>query len=344
MSEQATEMAPQMPPEAVCFQLLSGYWYSQGMHVVTKLGIADLLADGAKTADELAEQTGSHTPTLYRLMRAMGSVGVFAEDAEKRFSLTPVGALLKKGPNSMHAMAMHWIENPSYTAWGNLDKCIETGDTGFVVTWGKEIFPYYAENPVSNGYFNEAMTNYSEAVVKDVLGAYDFSGAETIVDIGGGHGAFINSILQTAPGSKGILFDQPAVIESAKTANESTGLGARCEMVGGDFFAEVPAGGDVYTMKAIIHDWDDDRAVKILQNVHSAMKDDGKLLLVEAVVTNEGPNTVFSKWLDMHMLIMTGGMERTEAEYGQLLEKAGFKMVRVVPTPGLNQIIEAVKA
>ena len=345
MSEQAAQpdTTQQPPPQAILMQFAMGYWQSQGMYVAAKLGLADLIGDGTKTSDQLAAETKTHPRTLYRLMRALASIGIFAEDDEKRFSLTQLGQFLRTGKDSMRAGFLHWTENPSWAAWGNLDKSVETGETGFVLTWGEEIFPYYAKHPESNERFNDAMTNYSEAVSQAVLDFYDFSSAETIVDIGGGHGSLINLILQKNPQARGILFDQPAVIESAKKANENNPI-ERCELSGGDFFSEVPMGGDIYVMKAIIHDWGDDRSVKILQNVNKAMKDDGKLILVEAVVTNEGQNEVFSKWLDLHMLIMTGGMERTEAEYAQLLEKAGFRMTRVIPTPGLNQIVEAVKA
>lgn len=332
-------------------QMLSGYWVSQSLYVAAQLGIADHLADGARTVDELARLTNTHADTLHRLLRALAGVGVFAtddaangiKDGDVRFRLTPLATYLQTGDQTMRAMTIHMGEQPSWRAWGNLLHTVQTGETAFVHANGQEVFPYYAAHPASNEPFNQAMTNFSALVGDAVLKAYDFSPFQKIVDIGGGHGSLLAAILKSNPQARGVVFDLEATTAKARENLQAQGLASHCEAVGGDFFAAVPAGGDAYTLKFIIHDWDEERALTILRNVHRAMRDDGKLLLIETLVP-ESNEPSFAKLFDLHMAVMTGGRERTERQYAELFAKAGFRLTRIVPTEGLMSVIEGEKA
>jgi len=256
--------------------------------------------------------------------------------------LTPLSEQMVSGPKSMRPMIIHLGEAPSWRAWGELLHSVETGGTAFPHANGAEVFPFYAAHPESAGPFNEAMTAYSAVVTEAVINAYDFSPFRKIVDVGGGHGHLLTSILRAAPEASGVIFDLPAVVEGARARVEDEGLTNRCEIAGGDFFESVPEGGDAYVLKTIIHDWDEERALAILRNVHRAMKDDGKLLLIETVI-EDGDGPSFSKLSDLHMMIMTGGQERTAAEYAALYERAGFRLTRVLPTESLIGVVEGVK-
>ena len=333
---------PDVPPQIALLQMATGFWVTQSIYVAARLGIADLLKDGPKTSDELAQATNTNAPMLYRVLRALAGLGIFAEVENKRFGLTPLAEALQSGPNSLRAMTIHLAENPSWKAWGNLLESVKTGETAFKLANGAEVFPYYAEHPESFEPFNEAMTNFSEAVIKAVVPAYDFSSIRKLVDVGGGHGSLLALILKANPETRGVLFDLPTVIEGAKERLAAEGVSERAEVTGGDFFDSVPAGGDAYLMKLIIHDWDEERAVKILKNCHSVMKDGGRLLLVETVVP-EGNEPSFAKMMDLQMLVMTGGRERTESQYRDLFAAGGFRLTRVIPTESPMSIIEGRK-
>ncbi|MDQ3818582.1 MAG: acetylserotonin O-methyltransferase [Acidobacteriota bacterium] len=337
-----TPNPPDVPPQMALFQMATGFWVTQSIYVAARLGIADLLGDGPKTADELARATNTNSFMLYRVLRALAGLGIFAEDEQKRFGLTPLAEALQSGPNSFRAMAIHLAENSSWKAWGSLLESVRTGECAFKLANGLEVFPYYAEHKESFEPFNEAMTNFSEAVIKAIVPAYDFSSVRKLVDIGGGHGALLAAILKVNPETRGVLFDLPTVVGGAKERLEREGVTDRAEVLGGDFFESVPPGGDAYIMKLIIHDWDEERAVKILKNCHSAMEDGGRLLLVETVVP-EGNEPSLSKMMDLQMLVMTGGRERTEAEYRELFAAAGFKLTRVIPTESPLSIVEGRK-
>jgi hypothetical protein len=326
----------------VLMKLLGGFAISQSLHVAARLNLADLLAEGARTVDELARETGTQAGPLYRVMRLLAGAGVFRQEVNRSFSLGPVGQVLRtEGPGSMHAMALHLCEAPSWRAWGDLLHTVKTGETAFAHANGAEVFPYYAAHPESAEPFNRAMTEMSAAVAEAVVRAYDFSGFERIVDVGGGHGHLLAAIMRENPSARGIVFDQPEVVEGARGAVAE--LAGRLEAVGGDFFAAVPAGGDAYLLKHIIHDWDEERALTILRNIRAAMKPEARLLLVEWVVP-EGDEPSMAKLGDVHMMVMTGGQERTAEEYGQLFERAGFRLTRIVETESQMAVIEGVKA
>lgn len=332
------------PPQVALMNLTTGHWISQAIFVAAKLGIADLLRDGPRTSDDLARSVGANARALYRILRALASVGVFAEGNDGRFALTPMAECLQiDDPGSMRAWSLITGVEFGFRPWGELLHSVKTGETAFDHVHGMGIFDYYGQHPDDGRVFDAAMTNFSGPEIAGVMEAYDFSGIGTLVDIAGGHGSFLGTILKANPSMKGILADVPAVIEGAHSYFESAQLADRCKVVPINFFESVPAGGDVYMMKHIIHDWEDERSKTILKNCHRAMAGKGKLLLVEMVIP-PGNDPEFGKWLDVAMMVYTGGCERTESEYRALLAAAGFRLTRIVPTSSPVSVVEAVPA
>jgi ubiquinone/menaquinone biosynthesis C-methylase UbiE len=340
MTEPVEHPASDVPPSVAMLRVISGFWISRAVYIAAKLGIADHLRGGPNTADELAGATGTHAPSLYRVLRALASVGVFYED-EKGFSLTPLSETLRTdAPGSLRAFATVELGEEHYPAWGDLLHSVRTGGIAFDHAFGMPVWKFFELNPDNAKTFNNAMTGMTLAVNEAVLSGYDFSPISKIVDVGGGHGSLLASILKTNPEVKGVLCDVPSVIEGAQSRIEAEGLADRCELMPGDFFEAVPSGGEAYILKWIIHDWDDEKSIIILKNCHRAMTENGKLLLVEAVVPT-GSEPHFSKFIDLNMLVMTGGRERTESEYRRLLEASGFELTRIIPTESPMSVIEA---
>ncbi|AKG21840.1 methyltransferase [Calothrix sp. 336/3] len=331
-----------IPLQVVLMQMVTSNWVSQSVYAAAKLGIADLLKDGNKNYYELAEATKTHPRSLYRLLRALASVGVFAETETGYFTLTPLANYLRSDiSESLRAMAIMNGEE-QYHAWGNLLYSLQTGENTFKHLYGSELFDWFNQNPPQAKIFDDAMTSYSVVQNPGVVAGYDFSGIKTLVDVAGGHGKLLTDILKDNPRMQGILFDQESVIEGAKSFIAGSEVGDRCTLVSGDFFESVPSGGDAYILKMIIHDWSDELAIKILKNCRTVMPKDGKLLIVEQVVP-PGNQASFSKFLDLHMLLMCeGGCERTEEEFQVLLEKAGFQMTRIVPLESVMSVVEAI--
>jgi DNA-binding transcriptional ArsR family regulator len=322
-------------------QIVTNFWTSRAVGVFAKLGISDLLQSGPKTADELAEATGTHAPSLFRLLRALASAGIVKAESDGRFALTPLSeTLVTNAPGSLRWFVVSELGQEHYPAWGNLMHSIKTGEIAFDDFFGKDIWQYFKENPEDGAVFNDSMSSVTAAANEAILSLYDFSQFKTVVDIGGGHGGLITSILQKNPHLKGILFDAPQVIQGARPRLEAAGVDDRCEPVAGDFFKAVPAGGDAYVMKWIIHDWDDEKAITILKHCRSHMQPNGRLIVVETVVP-ETDEPHFSKFFDLNMLVMTGGKERTATEFEQLLAAAGFKLLKITPTNLPTSIIEA---
>jgi hypothetical protein len=320
--------------------MIMGARVTQLIYVAAKLGIADQLKDGSKSSEELAESVGAHPRALFRVLRALASLGIFAENAENRFELTPLGALLQSEvPGSLRAYAIMNGETWWWRAYGELLGSVRTNRTAFDRVHGMTSFDYFERHVEAAEIFHEAMTNLTVPDSSAIVAAFDFSWTATVVDLGGGHGAFMATILRAYPHIRGILVDLPAAIDGAKRVMASEGLMDRCEFVTQDFFASVPGGGDLYTMKDILHDWDDDRAIALLRTCRRAMADDSRLLLVERVIP---PGNVPhpGKLLDVTMLVITGGRERTEAEFRGLLEAAGFELTRILPTQSQFSIIE----
>jgi hypothetical protein len=330
----------ELSPQDQIVRLASGYWHTQAIYVAAKLGIADSLKDGPRTADELAVTLGVHPRMLYRLLRALASLGVFAEDATHRFVLTPLAECLRSDVvGSVRSLAIirgEW----QYEAWGQLLHSVRTGTAAFESIFGAPLFDYLAAHPEKGKLFDEAMTGVHGRETAAMLEAYDFSGIGTLADIGGGNGGVIVSVLKQYPAMRGVLFDRLAVVERARGHLASAGLADRCSAVAGDFFASVPAGADAYLLRHIIHDWDDERSIAILRNCRSAMGDRGKLLVVEGIVP-PGNEPSLSKLFDLAMMVLPGGAERTADEYRHLFEVSGFSLTRIVPTSSWISVIEA---
>lgn len=343
MKEQNPTTPAEIPPPMAMLQMIVGFWVARSIYAAAKLGLADHVKDQAKTAAELAKVTGADTPSLYRLLRALAGVGIFSEDTAGRFAQTPLSETLRSDvPGSLRYFAMTELGEEHFPAWGNLLHSVKTGAIAFDHTFGMPVWEFYAQHPENAKIFNEAMTNLTIVVNEAVLAGYDFSSIRKLVDVGGGHGRLLMSILKTNPSMSGVLFDAPSVVEGAGPQMAVEGLSGRCELRSGDFFQSVPEGGDAYILKWIIHDWDDARATTILKNCHRAMAANGKLLLVESVIP-PGNEPFIGKFMDLNMLVMTGGRERTAEEFRTLLSAAGFQRIRILPTASPVSIIEGAK-
>ncbi|HJQ26988.1 MAG TPA: methyltransferase [Blastocatellia bacterium] len=344
MTTENTAAVPALAPEAYLIQLGFGPLIAQALFVAARLGIADHLADGPLPVSELAARTQTHERSLYRILRSLASVGVFAESNPGVFQLNPVAEMLRSDvPGSMRNGIIFMGESWHWQAWGDTQYSVKTGKPSWDQVHGAAVFDYFGAHPDAAEIFNLAMTDMSMAQAPAVVQSYDFSGFTTLADIAGGHGYLLAQILKANPNLKGILFDVPSVIEGAGALLEREGVAARVEKASGDFFEAVPAGADAYIMKHIIHDWDDERATKILRSIQAAMPDDGKVLIVDTVVP-PGNEPHYSKLLDLEMLTLPGGVERTADEFRELLAAAGLRLTRIIPTPSPMSIIEAVKA
>ncbi len=344
MNNESENPMPQMPPDVILSQMLWGGLVQQCVCVAAKLGIPDLLAEKPQTAAALAVQTETHSTALYRVLRLLTSVGVFGANADGEFSLTPLSEMLRSDvPHSMRDMAIMLGDHWTWDAWGETMHSVKTGEVAHEKVQGMGTFEFFQKDEAAGTVFNRAMTNLSQMVVPAVVAAYDFSAFSKLVDIAGGHGFLLSGILKANPHLQGVLFDLPYVIASAGELLEKEGVKDRVELVSGDFFKSVAPGADAYLLKHIIHDWDDEQSVEILKNIHSAMNDGGKVLLVEMVVPETSEPSP-SKILDIQMLLMEGGMERTAEEYRRLLDAAGFSLTRIVPTRSPYSIVEAIKS
>ena len=329
------------PSPPVLFQMATGYWVSQAIYVAAKLGIADLLKDGPQSCVSLAMATGSDAPSLFRLMRALASVGVFSQVGGDRFALSRLAKSLQTDVHgSLRAMVIT-IGEIHYQAYGNLLHSVQTGSPAFDNVFRASLFDYLQQNVDAADAFNQGMTNVSSMLAYAVLMAYDFAGISSIVDIGGGQGKLLGRILQFNPEIRGTVFDTPSTIERAKQQLGNHAWSRRCSYVTGDFFTSVPQGADAYLLSSVIHDWEDDRAITILRNCGSAMTKNSRVLLVDMIVP-DAASASFSKLLDLNMLVMNGGRERTKAEFCALLEAADYRITRIVPTMAPQSVIEAV--
>lgn len=325
---------------AVIYELIDGFTRTQIISVAAELGIADLLMEGPKDIYELATSADAHPRALQRILRALASLGIFAEREDGRFELTSLAEPLQSGvPGSMRDFAIMYGQEWYWKPWGNLLDSVRTGESAFEHVHGKDLFGYLGEDEQAASVFNGAMTSITGEGVNPILESYDFSDFAKIVDVGGGHGTLIVAVLKAHPQMRGMLFDLPSVAEGAKVIIQEAGVADRCEMAGGDFFESVPVGGDVYVLKFVIHDWDDDRTIAILRNCRKAITRDGKLLLVERGIVPHSNEPAPIKFMDLHMLVITGGIERTEAEIGALFEAAGFKLTKVIPTGSPDNVI-----
>jgi hypothetical protein len=335
----------ELPAPAVLFQMVTGYYISRAIHVAATLGIADLLAHGPQPSSALAKATGTHAESLTRVLRLLASVGVFTEQEDRGFALTPLGECLRTGvPGSMRSAALLFA-GITQEAWRDLLYSVRTGEPAFHHVFGMDSFSYMAQHPEEAANFDAAMADFTKGIAIAVAATYDFSQFGTIVDVGGGNGILLEAILKAHPTLRGVLFDMPHAADRAQQRIEAVGVGERCKAVGGDFFLGVPTGGDAYILKHVIHDWDDARAVTILKNCHRAMGPQGKLLIVEGIYPSRIDKSDASRGAasnDVNMLVCTGGRQRSEAEFRSLYDAAGFKLTSIVPTQVRVSIIEGV--
>ncbi|MDH3691691.1 MAG: acetylserotonin O-methyltransferase, partial [Gammaproteobacteria bacterium] len=309
-----------------------------------KLGLADHLDAGPRSAVELADTTRTHAPSLHRLMRALAGLGILTERDAQRFALTPLGEALKSdAPGSARATLIAFCGPAFWHSWEEIMYSLETGKTGFEKAYGMPFFEYLAQHPEEASYFSEAMVGFHGSEPPAVAAAYDFSAVKTIVDVGGATGNMLAAILSRHAAPRGVLFDRPHVVGDAPALLKARGVEKRVTIEPGDFFERVPAEGDAYLLSHIIHDWNEDQCLTILGHCRNVIKPDGRLLIVETVLpTGDTPHQ--GKVQDMVMLVVAGGQERTEAEYASLLSKAGFRLSRVVATESVVSVVEALPA
>lgn len=323
-------------------EMATAHWVSRIAYVAAKLELADHLANGPKRAEELAGATGTHAPSLYRLMRTLANLGLLSEDSANRFTLTPLGEALKKNaPGGARATILTLASETFCNGFGELLYSVQTGKSGFEKMLGMPVFDWLGQNLEMASLFSQTMVGFHGPEAAAVAAAYDFSNLKTIVDVGGATGNLLTAVLSRAPGARGILYDLPHVVREAPAMIQSRGLTDRVSLEGGSFFERVPAGADAYMLSHIIHDWSEAQCLTILGNCRRAMKPEGRLLLIEMVLP-PGNTPHPGKMLDLMMLVGPGGQERTEQEYSKLLAKAGFRLTRIVPTDSAVSVVEAV--
>ena len=336
-----TDSTPSLSPHAQLIQMATAFWASRLLYVAAKLNLADHLAEGPLSSETVAERTRMHPPSLYRLMRTLSSLGLLVEHDGRQFSLTPLGTALQTGaPGSARATVLTLAGDWAWHAFEHALYSFETGKSALAVTLGQSLFDWLAQHPDEASLFSETMVGFHGMEPAAVAAAYDFSGLQTVVDVGGASGNLLTTVLSTHAGPRGVLFDLPHVVGDAPALIEQRGLVDRIRIEAGSFFDRVPGGGDAYLLSHIIHDWTEEQCLSILGNCRAAMKPNGKILIIEMVLP-EGNAPHPGKMLDMMMLLGPGGRERTKPEYRELLHKAGFTLARVVPTPSAVSVVEA---
>ena len=330
---------PPESPRQQLFSLTQGFKTTQALYVAAKLGVADHLQQGPQRAEEIAKEVGANPKALFRLLRHLAALEIFTQDKSGKFGLTPLSEMLRTDhPESMRYGVIFTGEE-NYKAAGNLLHAVRTGETAFDNLYGKGHFDWLAEHTDSSSTFNKAMAQSLRRQANPVE-SYDYSGKHVIIDVGGGRGDLISSVLVANPSMKGILYDLPQGSAEARSLLKAKGVEDRCSIKNGSFFDSIPAGGDVYVMSRILHDWPDNKVATILGNCRKAIKEDGTLLIRDNVLSDRAERPDATQ-LDLTMLIMTGGMERTESEWRSLLQSSGFALARVYKKEGHLDLIEA---
>lgn len=335
----------EIPPRFRLARMISSLWVSQAIHAAAKLGVADALAEGPASPDEVASRLGTHPGATRRLMRALVPLEILSQEEGGRFGLTEVGrCLTTTSPDSVHSWAMIWGGPMMWEPWGRLTDCVKTGEMAPKLLHGiEDPFELMAQHPEDEAHFNRSMLQLTRGVAAALPHAWDFGDEGLVVDVGGGYGALLPPLLHAKPGLRGLVYDLPRCEKGAHELMAEEGLAERCGFQAGDFFDAVPAGGDVYLLKSIIHDWNDARSRQILERCREAMHPKARLLVLEWIVPERvGPNEAGIVGTDLNMLVMVGGQERTEPEYRELLASAGLRTTRIVPTPAMS-LIEAVR-
>jgi hypothetical protein len=348
MSHPYPEPAFDLGAPVELLRLATGYQVAQAIYVAARLGLADRLGDGPKTAEELARETDTHVPSLFRLLRALAAFGVVREIDPDRFALTALGTCLQaEAPHSVRDAVLMTGREHSWQMWLDLLHAVQTGESACTHLFGiPNSFDYDTQHPEMGAIVNAGFVASGRIAAQAVLAAYDFSASGTVVDVAGNQGHLLAAILRKFPSLRGVLFDQPHVVAEAGPWLERMGIAERCTVVVGDFFAEIPPGGDTYLLMRIIHDWEDAEALAILRNCHRAMRPQATLLLVERVLPDHiTPSATAQEQTlaDLNMLVQTGGKERTEGEYRALFEAAGFALARIIPTQTAYGVVEGVR-
>jgi ubiquinone/menaquinone biosynthesis C-methylase UbiE len=342
MDQPKHEVSPRAADVDTLRQFIMGFRLTQLIYVAAKLGLADQLQAQPQSAYRLAETVGADPHALYRLLRALASVGIFAEQSDGTFTLTPYARLLQTdAPGSLHSVALLYGEEWLWQAYGHMLSSVQTGRPAFQQVHGESLFEYLHHHPLAATVFHNAMTGFSAHETAAILSAYDFSSAQRVVDVGGGQGTLLAAILQAHPHLSGILFDLAPVLNQGQSLIHDQGLSERCSCVAGDFFAAVPAGGDIYLLKSVLHNWDDVASVTILRNCRRVMGEHGRLVLAERVIPS-GNTPAEAKLFDINMLVVLGGQERTQEEYRALFEAAELRLTRVLPTGTALSLVEGV--
>lgn len=333
----------EIPTPFKLLNMICATWTTQLLAAGAELKVADALKSGALSAAEVAERTKTDPAIMYRILRAMGSLGVLKELESRRFELTEMGQLLRSDvPGSMRALAMMLGQPWHNRVWEALADCARNGVAfGAKRAFGTDLWQYFDANKQYFDNFNEAMLGAAENMHVTAVDAYDFSGIRRLVDVGGGYGRLLGMILQKYPTMQGILYDRPPLAEGARKELESLGIANRCEFVGGDFLKSVPGGGDTYIMSHILHDWPDPDALAILRNCREALAKGGKIIVLDAVIRSDsGPD--WGKLMDLEMMAMFGGRDRTREELEQLFGMAGFRLQRIIGTKSTTSIVEGI--
>jgi O-methyltransferase len=334
-----------IPPPLAAIELATSSWAAMAIAAFTELKIADVLADGAQTAQQLAASLQLNPSSLYRLLRSLTGYDIVREDAGGTFSLTPIGrSLASTAVWSASGMVRYANAGWHAAAWTRLADGVRSGKVPFEIAHGQSFFEYCVQQPDAGALFDEAMHSVGAVHVAAVLGVYDFGHIRHLIDVGGGTGFLLAAILQRYPSMRGTLFEMPTVLERARKAMKDAGVGDRCSIAGGDFFQTAPAGGDAYLVSHVLHDWDDADATQILRAIASAMPADGRVLIVEIVMDPPNRRWTQGKLSDLQMLTALRGRERTRAEFAALLQGAGLRIARIVPTAAAESIIEAQRA
>lgn len=330
------------PAHVQLIQMGVAIWQARAVYAAAELGIADLLADGPLTAEDIARKTGTHAPSLSRLLRALASCGIVEETPSGEFATTALGNALRDGaPGAARATILTIAGSWQWKAWDQFLNALRTGESGMKAAHGKELFGFLADEPLHGERFNDAMVGMHGAVAPAVAAAYDFSQFKSIADIGGGKGALLTTILKAHPLIHGLLFDLPETGKAARDTIAASRLEARCTFHGGNFFEHIPGGHEAYLLAHVLHDWLDDDAIAILRQVRRAIPADGRLLIVEAVLP-DGNIPHHGKLMDLLMLTVTGGIERSQGEFAQILARSGFALANVHPTSTHQSVVEAI--
>jgi SAM-dependent methyltransferase len=340
-AEQGSGAANDLAPHVQLIQMAAAIWMARAVYAAAHLGLADLLAGGPRTADDLAKAAHAHAPSLHRLPRALASRGVLTEVEPRQFALTRLGAALRTGATgAARATVLTLAGDWQWKSWDNFMHSLQTGAPGLGKAYGMRLFEYLASHRADSALFDEAMVGMHGAVGPAVVAAYDFSSFRSVVDLGGGTGALLATILHSCERLNGTLYELSSTIPQARRTIEASGLSGRCDVVEGDFFETVPAGHDAYVLSHVLHDWTDEQALPILRNCRRAIAKDGRLLIVEAVLP-PGDTPHHGKLMDLLMLTVTGGLERTAEEFARLLAAADFELSRILPTSTHQSVVEA---